>query len=106
MILDNVVIPNAVIKQGFKDSTVRIEFDNGYTASVITGGYGNANAPYELAVLIGNSITYDTPITDDVLGYLTEADVIRVCANIQALPPVNQETKVKGLQSKDWALRR
>jgi len=64
-------------------------FDNGYGVSVITGGYGNNEKPYELAVLHGDesesAITYNTPITDDVLGWLTDDDVTNCMAKIQQL---------------------
>ena len=51
----------------------RIFFNNGYGASVVQGGhaYTSKGFPYELAVLVGDKnrfkLTYDTPITDDVL---------------------------------------
>ena len=62
-------------------------FDNGYGASVITGGYGDESAPYELAVLHRGRIVYDTPITDDVIGWLTAAEVEELLDRIAALPP-------------------
>jgi hypothetical protein len=65
-------------------------FANGYGASVIRNemSYGNQNGQglWELAVLEGTSLTYDTPITDDVLGHLTEADVAATLKAIEALP--------------------
>jgi hypothetical protein len=50
------------------------KFPNGYGASVIQ------------AVLDSEgSLTYETPITDDVLGYLSEAEVNETLAAIAAL---------------------
>lgn len=64
-------------------------FANGYGASIITGenAYTSTNAPYELAVLHNGKITYETELTGDVLGYLTEADVNEYLTKIEALPP-------------------
>jgi hypothetical protein len=65
-----------------------IKFDNGYGASVIRteNSYGNELGLYELAVLDKHGdLTYDTPITDDVLGRLTEDDVTEVLQQIQEL---------------------
>lgn len=64
----------------------KFAFPNGYGASVINDGYGADAGLYELAVLHGTSITYDTPLTDDVLGYLTEAEVTEALDKIAALP--------------------
>jgi hypothetical protein len=67
----------------------KIHFDNGYGASVIRHGfsYGTESGLYELAVLHEDgTLCYDTPVTDDVLGYLTPDDVTRVLAQIQDLP--------------------
>jgi len=66
-------------------------FPNGYGASIVKfglgsrassvggGSYGQTQGLYELAVLSGNeensSLTYSTPITDDVIGYLTPEDL-------------------------------
>jgi hypothetical protein len=65
----------------------RINFDNGYGASVIRSpySYGGNQDLYELAVVKDNAIRYDTPITDDVIGYLTEDDVTKYLRQIQEL---------------------
>lgn len=62
-------------------------FDNGYGASVITGSiaYCNKLQPYELAVLKHGKLCYDTPITDDVIGYLTSNEVYELLDRIEQL---------------------
>lgn len=57
-----------------------MDFDNGFTASVIRNdmSYGNAQGLYELAVLKDGSITSGTDITDDVLGWQDENDIDRL----------------------------
>lgn len=71
-------------------------FSNGYGASVVQFpySYGGDRKLWELAVTKyegeGNdnfSLTYDTEITDDVLGYLKESEVDELLARIEALPP-------------------
>lgn len=66
----------------------RIEFDNGYGVSVVKTPYtyGGDNGLYELAVLDENGdLTYDTPITNDVIGYLRPEDVTDVMVKVQEL---------------------
>ena len=71
-------------------------FPNGYGVSVVRfkaggiyGSYTNGESDWELAVLKGNkkkwSLTYNTPITEDVLGYLSEKDVTDTMKKIQSL---------------------
>ena len=66
-------------------------FDNGFGASVIRGPrtYGGPEGLFELGVIEwhGNvwDLTYDTPITDDVLGWLTEDDVDNALLEISRL---------------------
>lgn len=74
-----------------------IYFKNGYGASIVTGApwfYANEQAPYELAVLTKNGLIYKTPITDDVLGYLSEKDVEEVLDKIANLPKVQSKEEV------------
>ena len=66
-------------------------FPNGYGISVVRfpGSYGADEGLYELAVLQGLEdeweICYDTPITDDVMGYLTIEDVETVLTQVKEL---------------------
>lgn len=71
------------------DVQAKIFFPNGYGASVIKTGfsYGGGDGRYELAVLYDERITYDTPVTEDVLGWLDEDGVTKALQEIEALPP-------------------
>lgn len=66
-------------------------FKNGYGASVVRHpfSYGGDEGLWELAVITGNidsyQLNYTTPITNDVLGYLTERDVDEVLDKIENL---------------------
>ena len=66
-------------------------FPNGYGISVVRfpGSYGANEGLYELAVLQGLEdeweICYDTPITDDVMGYLTIEDVETIINQVKEL---------------------
>ena len=66
-------------------------FDNGYGVSIVKfpGSYGAEEGLYELAVLKGVEenweICYDTPITEDVLGHLTEEHITNLLFQVQSL---------------------
>ena len=67
-------------------------FENNYGASVVKhlGSYGYDQDLWELAVIQFDEdgkcdLTYDTPITDDVEGYLTDEDVRNLLARIKEL---------------------
>ena len=66
----------------------RVHFSNGYGASVIWNdmSYGSDAGLYELAVLDRKGLCYTTPITDDVIGYLTEDAVSELLEQIESLP--------------------
>lgn len=67
----------------------RFTFDNGFGASVVRSdmSYGGPAGLWELAVFGQDGhLNYDTPITDDVLGWLTEAAVADILRSIAALP--------------------
>jgi hypothetical protein len=59
----------------------KVFFPNGYGVSIVQGTntYGGEKGLYEIAVLQGNpesnGLCYTTPITNDVIGWLTESDV-------------------------------
>lgn len=66
----------------------KIMFDNGYGASVVSHNYsyGGNSGLYELAVLDKDGkLTYDTPITNDVVGYLSPEQVTEFLFQIQDL---------------------
>lgn len=70
----------------------RFQFDNGYGASVVKHrfSYGSMEDLWELAVTKRGAsgdwyLYYDTPITDDVLGYLTEERVRDILRQIKEL---------------------
>jgi len=70
-------------------------FDNGYGASVVctSFSYGGPEGLWELAVIefTGKendkyNLIYDTPITDDVIGYLSEDNLKNLLIEIETLP--------------------
>ena len=72
------------------------KFENGYGASVIKNGasYGGMEDLFELAVIkfsdhygchYGWKLCYDTEITDDVIGWLDNNDVLELLERIKNL---------------------
>lgn len=72
-------------------SQVIHKFENDYGASVVQHqySYGGDEALYELAVLAFSGdnwdLTYDTEITDDVIGYLSDEDVQDLLVRVEKL---------------------
>ena len=65
-----------------------VQYPNGYGASIVKGPhtYGGANGLYELAVFGKDGhITYETSITNDVLGHLSEDEVVKTLLDIKNL---------------------
>ena len=65
-----------------------VQYSNGYGASIVQGPhtYGGPLGLYEIAVFDKDGqITYDTPITDDVLGHLSENEVEKTLIDIKNL---------------------
>ena len=66
----------------------KIKFlDTSYGASIIkrVGSYGMENDDWELAVTYDDHLYYDSPITDDVVGWLSEEELIDILAQIRNL---------------------
>lgn len=66
----------------------RMFFDNGFGVSVVKSehSYGGNEGLYEMAVLGPDGhINYDTPITSDVLGYLSPEEVSKAMSDVQDL---------------------
>ena len=73
----------------FPDGTLaKFTFPNGYGIIVFTGtnAYTSPAGPYEAVVTLHGALCYDTPITDDVLGYETADGISEIMALIVALP--------------------
>jgi hypothetical protein len=66
-------------------------FSNGYGVSIVKHdySYGNKDGLWEMAVIKGNEdkwkLTYETPVTDDVLGHLSEDEVNEYVDQVIAL---------------------
>lgn len=79
----------------------KYKFDNGYGASVVRalfsffgGSYGADQGLWELAVIgPDGDLAYDTPITNDVLGWLSDDQVAETLDAIAALPADNTNRK-------------
>jgi len=62
-------------------------FKNGFGISVIRGygTYGARKGLFECAVIDKNGLRYDTEITDDVIGWLTSKEVLKLGRKIKNL---------------------
>ncbi len=84
------LLPSNKINGGIQ---YKASFPNRYGASIVQHNfsYGKEQGLWELAVLKDDDLSYDTPITNDVLGYLTEQEVNEILDAIEVLPPYVEE---------------
>lgn len=86
-----------IITRGAKSAEIRTRwgghivsaaYPNGYEASIVRfdGSYGFEKSLWEIAVCRDREIVYDTPVTDDVIGFADNETVVAVCKQIAALP--------------------
>jgi hypothetical protein len=63
------------------------DFNNGYGISIIknNGSYGREDDLWEIAVMKDGKCCYDTPITDDVIGWLDADEVVEYAKKIAEL---------------------
>ena len=62
-------------------------FNNGYGISIVkhNGSYGREDDLWEIAVMKDGELCYDTPIANDVVGWLTSAEVMNYIMKVEAL---------------------
>lgn len=80
-------------------SRVLVRFGNGYGGSVVSHpySYGGPAGLFEVGVAEFEGegpewhLAYDTPVTDDVIGYLTWDEVVETLHAIADLPPAKGE---------------
>ena len=80
------------LNKGIVPVSIDVNCDNGYSAVVVRvfgsgafSSYGAEDGLYEVQVWRDGDVVYDTPITNDVLGYLNERDVITAVSRIAEL---------------------
>lgn len=92
---------DAFIDPHTKDEVYVFHFENGYGANIARGPYtyGGPQGLWELAVTKksrdgwGYDLCYDTPITNDVIGWLDELGVVKVLKKIENLPKIRHTPK-------------
>ena len=85
-------LPNYLRREYAESKHAKMFFENGYGISVLFGSmfYSNGVDSYEVGVLKGGTLCYDTPITNNVIGYIPAAEVSDIMRKIQELPNSNQ----------------
>lgn len=61
---------------------MKIEFENGYGVSVIETHWGLK----DVRVMHDGKLCYDTPITSDAMGHLTDTEVMEIIEQVKQLP--------------------
>ena len=77
-------------RQSFANGiALKYDYPNGYGASVVLhdGSYGNQAGLFEVAVThTRGELCYSTPITGDVIGWVSFAEVAQILEQIEGLP--------------------
>lgn len=62
-------------------------FKNGYGIDIVkhNGSYGREDDKWEIAVMKDGDCCYTTPITDDVIGWLTSEEVMHYAMRVKML---------------------
>ena len=83
----NIDVKNIPSLDGVAYFAMHINFPSLYGASIISkpGSYGYEQGLYELAVLYDGIITYNTDITDNVVGYITEDEAVDLVKRISKI---------------------
>ena len=81
-------LPLYLAKEYAESKQAKMNFENGYGISVLFGSmfYSNGIDTYEVGILKNGTLCYATPITNDVIGYITAAEVTDIMRKIQELP--------------------
>ena len=79
--------PSPLKEQCLNAKQAVMDFPNGYGISVLLGEcfYSNGVDTYEIGVIKDGALCYNTDITNDVIGYLSEDEVSKVMKKIQEL---------------------
>ena len=74
------------VRKGFgKQATMNFENDYGVSALLGSAFYSNGVDTYEIGILYKDGLTYDTDITEDILGYQTQTEVTEIMKRVQEL---------------------
>lgn len=103
-VLNNKDVSNFKVErvQTFKDlqpftsdeeiTRLRSNFSNGYGISVVQGlNTYSGEGTYEVAVLKDNKLCCSTPITDDVIGWVSEEEINEIMEELQSYLPNQYE---------------
>lgn len=67
-------------------SRASLELPNGYGISVVHGEYTYSDEnTFEVGILHNGKLCYDTPITNDVLGYQTPEDIVNIINQLEKM---------------------
>lgn len=84
-------LPLYLAKEYAEAKQAKMNFENGYGISVIFGSmfYSNGIDTYEVGILKDGILCYATPITDDVIGYITADEVTDIMRKFKSYQLIN-----------------